>query len=95
MSRGVHHFGANGRRSLGQWQPLWDGKTLTGWHKIGTGTWTIEDGAIVGRKEAKDGEFGHLVAALESQRPLVYEAHSTDYQSATALRELVDGAVGW
>ena len=47
--------------ALGQWQPLWDGKTLTGWHKIGTGTWTIEDGAIVGRKEAKDGEFGHLV----------------------------------
>jgi hypothetical protein len=47
--------------ALGQWQPLWDGKTLDGWHKIGTGQWTIEDGAIIGRKEAKDGDFGHLV----------------------------------
>jgi hypothetical protein len=47
--------------ALGQWQPLWDGKTLDGWHKIGTGTWSVEDGAIVGRKEARDGDFGHLV----------------------------------
>ena len=47
--------------ALGRWQPLWDGKTLDGWHKIGTGTWTIEDGAVVGRKEAGDADFGHLV----------------------------------
>jgi hypothetical protein len=45
----------------GKWQPMWDGKTFTGWHLIGSGKWTIEDGAIVARHRANDGEFGHLV----------------------------------
>ena len=43
-----------------KWQPLWDGQTLKGWHEIGKGKWTVEDGAICGRHEAKD-DFGHLV----------------------------------
>ena len=43
------------------WKPLWDGKALAGWHPIGKGAWTIEDGAIVGRHDAKEPEFGHLV----------------------------------
>ena len=43
------------------WKPLWDGKTFDGWHKIGVGDWTIEEGAIVGRKKASEREFGHLV----------------------------------
>jgi hypothetical protein len=45
----------------GAWKKLWDGKSLTGWHKIGVGQWTIEDGAIVGRKKKEDPDFGHLV----------------------------------
>jgi hypothetical protein len=40
---------------------LWDGKTLNGWHAIGKGSWTIEDGAIVGRHAREEKEFGHLV----------------------------------
>lgn len=44
-----------------QWKPLWDGKTLKGWHKIGAGEWKIEDGAIVGRNQ-KEQDFGHLVS---------------------------------
>src|SRR5258706_4763644 len=43
------------------WKPLWDGKTLKGWHPIGKGEWKIEDGAIVGTHAASEGEFGHLV----------------------------------
>jgi len=43
------------------WKPLWDGKTLQGWHKIGVGDWQIEDGAIVGRKKKSERQFGHLV----------------------------------
>ena len=43
------------------WRPLWDGKTLTGWHVIGKGTWTVEADAIVGRHAAAEGEFCHLV----------------------------------
>jgi hypothetical protein len=31
------------------WKPLMDGKTLTGWHPVGDGQWTVEDGAFVGR----------------------------------------------
>lgn len=43
-----------------EWKPLFDGKTLEGWHPIGQGKWTVEDGEIVGRHDAKD-DFGHLV----------------------------------
>lgn len=46
----------------GTWKPLWDGKSFKGWHIIGVGTWTIEDGAIVGRKKAAEKDFGHLVS---------------------------------
>lgn len=31
-----------------QWKPLFDGKTLDGWHKVGHGEWEVKDGAIVG-----------------------------------------------
>lgn len=31
------------------WKPLMDGKTLAGWHPVGDGKWTVEDGAFVGR----------------------------------------------
>jgi hypothetical protein len=31
------------------WKPLMDGKTLSGWHPVGDGRWTVEDGAFVGR----------------------------------------------
>ena len=32
-----------------KWKPLMDGKTLKGWHPVGDGQWTVEDGAFVGR----------------------------------------------
>lgn len=44
-----------------EWKPLWDGKTLNGWHAIGKGQWKIEDGVIVGRHTRDEREFGHLV----------------------------------
>jgi len=34
-----------------QWKPLADGKTLSGWHAVGDGKWTVEDGAFVGRAD--------------------------------------------
>jgi hypothetical protein len=43
------------------WQPLMDGKTLTGWHKVGDGEWTVEDGAFVGRAN-KEKLYGLLVS---------------------------------
>ena len=35
------------------WKPLMDGKTLAGWHKVGDGQWTVEDGAFVGRANSE------------------------------------------
>lgn len=43
------------------WKPLMDGKTLAGWHAIGGGTWTVEDGAFVGRAD-KAKLYGLLVS---------------------------------
>lgn len=43
------------------WKPLWDGRTLNGWHVIGQGDWKIEDGAIHAKHAADVGDFGHLV----------------------------------
>ena len=45
----------------GPWQPLWDGKSLAGWHEIGKGAWTIENGTIHGTHEKSVKAFGHLV----------------------------------
>jgi hypothetical protein len=47
-----------GRRA---WQPLWDGRTFTGWHPIGQGVWKIVDGVIDGSNVKEQSEFGHLV----------------------------------
>ena len=43
------------------WKPLMDGKTLKGWHKVGDGTWAVEDGAFVGRAN-KEKLYGLLVS---------------------------------
>ena len=44
-----------------QFLPLWDGKTLSGWHIIGKGTWEIAEGAIHATHPKTEKEFGHLV----------------------------------
>lgn len=43
------------------WKPLMDGKTLKGWHPVGGGKWTVEDGVFVGRAN-KDKLYGLLVS---------------------------------
>jgi hypothetical protein len=40
---------ARGAEPPGAWKPLMDGKTLAGWHPVGDGKWTVEEGAFVGR----------------------------------------------
>ena len=44
-----------------QWKPLMNGKTLEGWHSVGEGTWTVEEGAFVGRAD-KTRLYGLLVS---------------------------------
>ncbi len=36
-----------------EWKPLFNGKDLTGWHAVGDGKWTVEDGVIVGRADSE------------------------------------------
>jgi hypothetical protein len=46
------------------WQPLWNGKDLTGWEAIGGGEWTIdqEDGPVIhGVSAASEPRHGHLI----------------------------------
>ena len=47
--------------AAGKWRPLWDGKTLSGWHTTGKGEWKVEQGAIHGTHAQSEKEFGHLV----------------------------------
>jgi len=50
-----------GEEKEGCWKPLMDGKTLEGWHPVGDGQWTVEDGAFVGRAD-KEKLYGLLVS---------------------------------
>jgi len=43
------------------WKPLMDGRTLSGWHKVGDGEWAVEGGAFVGRAD-KTRLYGLLVS---------------------------------
>lgn len=43
------------------WKRLTDGKTLAGWHPVGEGHWTVEEGVIVGRAD-KTRLYGLLVS---------------------------------
>ncbi len=44
--------------------PLSDGKTLAGWHAVGDGKWTVEEGAFVGRAD-RTKLYGLLVSDKE------------------------------
>ncbi|MBN2021871.1 MAG: DUF1080 domain-containing protein [Pirellulales bacterium] len=61
------------------WKPLFDGKSLAGWRRIGTGEWTVRDGEILGAKAAADKEFGHLI----SDRPYTDFAVRLKYKATT------------
>jgi hypothetical protein len=45
-----------------EWQALFDGKTLNGWHALPGGTWNVEDGILVGRSDQKEERHGILVS---------------------------------
>lgn len=47
------------------WTPLFNGKDLTGWNKIGDESWTVEEGVIYG-KGVTD-EYGYLATEKEYQ----------------------------
>ena len=44
-----------------QWQPLFDGNTLSGWHTLPGGNWKVDKGIIVGTSEKSDHRHGLLI----------------------------------
>ena len=46
----------------GEWESLFDGKSLNGWHKLPGGNWKVEDGAIVGTSPKSEERHGLLVS---------------------------------
>ena len=60
-----------------KWQNLFDGKTLNGWHALPGGTWTVENGTIVGRSDQKEERHGILVSNKQYKNfeiEIVYKA---------------------
>ncbi len=51
-------------KDLGQhlWKPLFDGKSLEGWHTIPGGQWKVQDGVIEGSNVKSDKRHGLLVS---------------------------------
>lgn len=45
-----------------EWVPLFDGKTLDGWHTQPGGTWKVENGAIRGTSPSSEKRHGLLVS---------------------------------
>jgi hypothetical protein len=46
----------------GKFVPLFDGKTLSGWHTLPGGKWEVKDGVIVGTSQASEPRHGLLVS---------------------------------
>lgn len=44
------------------WKPLFDGKTLKGWHTLPGGKWEVRDGIIVGTSSSSESRHGLLVS---------------------------------
>lgn len=44
------------------WRPLFDGKTLKGWHALPGGKWEVKDGVITGTSERSERRHGLLVS---------------------------------
>lgn len=93
-------------REFGQhvWQPLWDGRTLAGWHPVGQGEWTVENGVLRGRHRRDQPEYGHLISdrrftnltvrlkfrALQGNSGLYFRIEPTGFSGVTGLQAEID-----
>lgn len=48
-----------------EFRPLWDGRSLDGWHQQGGGEWHVRDSLLVGTHSADEPRHGHLVTNQE------------------------------
>jgi len=47
------------------WKPIFDGKTLNGWHRWGGGNWKVENGIIQGSCDTNETKYGLLISDKE------------------------------
>lgn len=77
------------------WRPLFDGAGTAGWHAIGTGSWTVEDGVLVGRHAAGEQPYGHLVSdGVYGDFALRVEFRSLEGNSGLYFRVAEEGFSG-
>ncbi len=55
-------WGSASTAVAGDFEPLFDGQSLAGWYTTPGGSWTVEDGIIVGRSPAAEKRHGLLVS---------------------------------
>jgi hypothetical protein len=53
---------AAGTAAAGEFVPLFDGKTLNGWHTAPGGSWEVKEGVIVGTSPATERRHGMLLS---------------------------------
>lgn len=59
---GLLVIGAAGMVGAGEFKPLFDGKSLDGWHTAPGGTWEVKDGVIVGTSPQTERRHGMLLS---------------------------------
>jgi len=108
------HGGQNARvrwrniriRELGRhcWAPLWDGKTLAGWRVLGGGSWSIEDGVLIGQHVRSEPAYGHMATegvfedftvnlkykALQGNSGLYFRVEGKGFSGVTGFQAEID-----
>jgi hypothetical protein len=91
-------------RTAEKWKPLWDDKTLGGWHVIGKGEWKISDGTIRSARAKEEQEFSHLVSdevykdftmrrkykAVKSNSGLYFRIEEKGFSGVTGFQAEID-----
>ncbi len=79
----------------GGWRPLFDGRTLNGWHPCnGTATFVVEDGAIVGRTVRDSPNSFLCTSETFGDFILEYEAKiESEMNSGVQIRSIADPAI--
>jgi hypothetical protein len=61
---GAVSLGAPALAAQAPYRPLFDGKSLDGWDRVGVANWTIADGVLSADKGAGDGTAGFLLSKV-------------------------------
>lgn len=84
-----------GPASAQEFRPLFDGRSLAGWHLQGGGSWQVRDGMLVGTHAASDRAFGHLVSdSAFADFTLRYRWKLVRGNSGLYIRSAEGGAAG-